>query len=71
MSIFDGGLPRDCMYDVLGVHAHEVKLLLSYFFLAKCLTLDDYNKRLFNFILATLKLISLFHLSCPDLQKNL
>ena len=29
-SMFGGGLPHDSMYDVLGVDALEVNLLLSY-----------------------------------------
>ena len=49
-SMFDGELPHDCMHDILdGVAAYEVKLLLTYGFSVKYLSVDDYNKRLFNF----------------------
>ena len=49
-SMFGGGLPHDCMHDVLeGVAALEVKLLLSYCISSKYLSLDDYNKRLVKF----------------------
>ena len=48
-SMFDGGLPHDCMHDILGVTALEIKLLMSYYISSKYLSLDDYNKWLVKF----------------------
>ena len=49
-SLFNGGLPHDCMHDLLeGVGPKEVKLLLTHCISAKYFTLNDYNEVLNNF----------------------
>ncbi len=47
---FNGGLPHDCMHDILErVAAMEIKLLLKHCIEKKYITLDDYNQSLVNF----------------------
>ena len=47
---FGGGLPHDCMHDVLeGVAPTEVKLLLKHCIAQKYFTLEEYNKSLVQF----------------------
>ena len=70
---FDGGLPQDCMHDILeGTASREVKLLLNHCITENYCTLDEYNKSLVYFIMCQLykdifKATSLFdqwHLKC-------
>ena len=49
-SLFNGGLPHDCMHDLLeGIGPKEIKLLLTHCISAKYFTLDEYNEVLRNF----------------------
>ena len=47
---FNGGLPHDCMHDILeGVAPTEVKLLLKHCIAQKYFALEEYNKSLVHF----------------------
>lgn len=47
---FDGGLPHDCMHDLLeGVASTEVKLLLKHCIAEKYFSLDECNKSIVHF----------------------
>ena len=49
-SLFGGGLPHDCMHDVLeGVGPKEIRLLLLHCVSSKFFTLEEYNERLASF----------------------
>ena len=49
-SIFGGGLPFDCMHDLMeGLIPSEVKLLLIHCISNKYFTLQEFNERLINF----------------------
>ena len=49
-SLFNGGLPHDCMHDLLeGIGPKEVKLLITHCVSSKYFTLNDYNEVLINF----------------------
>ena len=47
---FDGGLPHDCMHDILeGAAPTEIKLLLKHCIAQKYFTVEEYNKSLVHF----------------------
>ena len=47
---FDGGLPHDCMHDILeGVGSMEIKLLLKHCIVQNYFTLEEYNRFLVHF----------------------
>ena len=48
--MFEGGLPRDAMHDILeGIAPLEIKLLLSQLIANGLFTLGEFNNRLLNF----------------------
>lgn len=49
-SMFNGGLPHDCMHDIMeGLAPTEIKLLLQHCISEKFFTLDEFNRALVHF----------------------